>query len=260
MPNDYIVKPVHKALQVLLFIGSARRPLTLTEISYQMHIPKTTVFRYLQTLCSHRFVTHDLETDCYQLGLRLWELGQAVGESLRIREIALPLMQELRDRFNETVNLGVIDGREVVYVEIAESNYSLRMRAEIGGRDPIYSTALGKAILAFLPDNQWPQHLPARLTARTTNTLTTLAALRHDLLLTRERGYSLDQGENEDGAYCVGAPIRDHRGRVIAAVSISAPASRLTAERKQEVAMAVMATAAAVSRRSGFDPERSTAH
>ena len=256
MANDYIVKPVHKAIQVLLFIGSARRPLTLTEISYQMHIPKTTVFRYLQTLRAHTFVTYDTETDCYQLGLRLWELGQAVGENLRVREIALPLIQALRDRFNETVNLGVIDGREVVYVEMAESNYALRMRAEIGGRDPIYSTALGKAILAFLPDAQWPQHLPARLVARTANTLTTLAALRHDLLLTRERGYSLDQGENEDGAYCVGAPIQDHRGRVIAALSISAPASRLTAERKLEVAIAVTDTAAAVSRRLGFDAAR----
>jgi DNA-binding IclR family transcriptional regulator len=121
------------------------------------------------------FVTHDPDTDLYRIGLRVWELGQALHEPLRIREIALPPMRKLRDQFNETVNLGMLDGPEVVYLEIIESRRSLRMQAQLGGRDPVYSTALGKAVLAFKPEDQWIPHLPSNLTARTERTITSLA-------------------------------------------------------------------------------------
>jgi DNA-binding IclR family transcriptional regulator len=247
MSSDYIVKPVQKALQVLLHLGRAERPLTLTELSHQLCIPKTTIFRYLQTLVASGFVAHDTTNDQYHLGLRLWELGHAASANVEVRTIALPWMRELRDQFNETVNLGVIEGKEVVYVEIVESHYSLRMHAKIGGRDPIYSTSLGKAVLAFVPERHWARHLPSRLTPRTSNTLTTMASLRQDLLRTRERGYAIDYGENEDGAYCVGAPIMPPSQSPTAAISVSAPASRLNEAARQNIVAAVLATAARIS-------------
>jgi DNA-binding IclR family transcriptional regulator len=254
MSNDYIVKPVYKALQVLLRLAAAEEPMGVTELAHHTKLSKTMVFRYLRTLQALDLVTVEKNSERYQAGLRLWEMGQQVGKRLPIREIALPIMRELRDHFNETVNLGVLDGRSVVYVEIVESHQALRLQATVGSRDMVYSTALGKAMLAFLPESDIPNHVPSRLTPRTSNTLTTLTALRHDLLLTRERGYALDKGENEEGAYCVGAPIRDHQGRVVAALSIASPAFRVNEAFKQEIPATIIAAAATITQRLGYRP------
>jgi IclR family acetate operon transcriptional repressor len=247
--QPYVVKPVFKALQVLIALGDERRPLTLTEICHRVRLPKTTVFRYLQTLAQCGFVTHDRQEDMYHLGARLFELGQLAGQQLRIRDVALPIMVGLRDRFNETVNLGILDSFDVVYVEMVESHHSLRMQATLGSRDPAYSTALGKAILAFIDEPA--RHLPARLMPRTVFTLHTRAAVMQALGLAQKQGYALDDQENEDGARCVGAPIFEYPGRVIAAISVSAPASRLGREQVDEVAAAVREAAAAISRQLG---------
>jgi IclR family acetate operon transcriptional repressor len=252
MSNSYIVQPVYKALQVLRCLGDERRELALSEICYRVDLPKTTVFRYLQTLCACGFVTHDHDTDLYRIGLRVWELGQLVHEPLRIREVALPAMRVLRDRFNETVNLGVLDGPEVVYLEIIESRRSLRMQAQLGGRDPVYSTALGKAVLALKPEDQWPAHLAADLAPRTERTVTSLARLRQDLDQARERGFAIDDEENEEGARCIAAPIVNHLGQPLAAVSLSAPAGRLSDRVIAKAAPAVKETAAKISQRLGY--------
>jgi IclR family acetate operon transcriptional repressor len=195
------------------------------------------------------FINHDRREDMYQLGARLFELGQLAGQQLRIRDIALPAMSALRDRFNETVNLGILDGHDVVYVEMVESHHSLRMQATLGSRDPAYSTALGKAMLAYLDDPA--RHLPARLTQRTVFTLHTKSSVLASLARVREQGYALDDQENEDGARCIGAPIFEYPGRVAAAISLSAPATRLRSDQVAEVATAVRAAAATISRQLG---------
>ncbi|MCC6458112.1 MAG: IclR family transcriptional regulator [Caldilineaceae bacterium] len=247
--QPYVVKPVFKALQVLIALGDEQRSLTLTEICHRVRLPKTTVFRYLQTLAQCGFVTHDRQADMYHLGARLFELGQLAGQQLRIRDVALPVMVALRDRFNETVNLGILDGYDVVYVEMVESHHSLRMQATLGSRDPAYSTALGKAMLAFIDEPA--RHLPARLMPRTTFTLHTRASVMKALAQARKEGYALDDQENEDGARCVGAPIFEYPGRVTAAISVSAPASRLGRDQVGDVAAALCAAAATISRQLG---------
>jgi IclR family KDG regulon transcriptional repressor len=249
--NKYIVQPVYKALQVLRVLGDERRELALSEICYRVDLPKTTVFRYLQTLCACGFVTHDPNTDLYQIGLRVWQLGQTLQEPLRVREVALPLMRELRDQFNETVNLGVLDGLEVVYLEITESRRSLRMQAQLGGRDPVYSTALGKVVLAHMPESQWYQHLPSELTPRTDRTVISHTSLRQAIELARERGYALDDEENEEGARCIAAPIFNLQNQAIAAISLSAPASRMSDRLMMKAAGAVKHTAGLISKQLG---------
>jgi DNA-binding IclR family transcriptional regulator len=248
----YVVKPVLKALQVLVVVGEERRPLALKEICYRVRLPKTTVFRYLQTLAAAGFVTYDVTQDVYHAGHRLFELGQLAGEQLRIRDVALPFMRQLREQFNETVNLGILDGLDVVYVEMVESHRSLRMQATLGSRDPSYSTALGKAMLAYVEPSQWEGKLPAKLAARTHKTLATAAELKANLAVVRKEGFALDDGENEDGARCVGAPIFDSLGQVKAAVSVSAPASRMDDARLRQVAQMVREVALAISRQLGF--------
>lgn len=253
MPTSrYLVQPVAKALQVLDALGQTEASLTLSEVSRRVRLPKTTTYRYLHTLCASGLIAHDPDTDHYRLGLRLWELGQHVGNQLQMRQLALPYMAQLRERFNETVNLGVMDGTEIVYVEMVPSTFTLRMNATLGGRDPAYATSLGKAILAHLPPEQWRAHLPQRLIRRTPHTLVSLAALKTDLLATRARGYARDAGENETGARCVGAPIFHRSGLAVAALSVSAPAARLDDSREAEVALAMMHAARAISAQLGY--------
>lgn len=255
MTDGYIVKPVAKALQTMIVLGEAGRDLSLAELCHRVDIPKTTVFRYLQTLVAYGFIRHEAETDRYGLGLRLWGLGQSVVAGSRLQEVAIQPMEALRDEFDETVNLAVLDGQEIVYLGMAESRRPLRMQAQLGGRDPVHTTSLGRAILAFLPDERWPKHLPARLSSRTPQTISSLPSLRRELMETRNRGYAIDNGENEEGSRCVGAPIRDQRGEVVAAVSLAAPASRFDAGREEEIATAVVSAAQLISRLLGYADE-----
>ncbi len=245
--HAYIVQPVYKALQLLDCLAAEQRALSLKEISYLSGFPKATTYKYLCTLQVSGLVARDDSTNLYRLGARLWELGQLVGGQLDVCKVALPHMQQLRDQFNETINLGVLEGQEVVYVEMVESRLSLRMQARLGSRDPAYSTAIGKAILSRLPAEQWQHHLPRQLTRRTRHTLTSLEALQLDLRQTRARGFARDCEENEAGARCVSAPILDARHVPVAAISLSAPAMRFEDGLEPAVAKAVVASAAAIS-------------
>lgn len=254
--SDYLVKPVFKALQVLDCLGQEKRELSLSQICRRLNLPKTTTYRYLHTLVASGLVAHNPEADSYRLGLHLWELGQLVEAQLHIRQVALPFMEQMRDRFNETVNLGILDGTEIVYVEMVQSKLALRMHATLGGRDPAYSTAMGKAILAHLPGRQWREHVPPRLSRRTAKTLTSIATLKDELMATRKRGFARDDGENEEGARCIGAPILNQRGAVVAALSISAPAARLNDKREPAVVSAVIETAREISQRLRYHVAR----
>lgn len=251
---DYIVKPVYKALQVLRCLGEAEQPLSLGEVCRRSGLPKSTAFKYLRTLRESGFATHDADTDTYRIGLLVWELGQLSTDQSRVRELALPEMRKLHRTFDETVNLAVPDGKDAVYLEMIESTRALRMQARLGARDPLYSTAVGKAMLATMPDETWRQRVPHQLSARTAATITTIAALRKELERTKERGYALDRGENEPDASCVAAPVLDRRGRVVAAISVSAPDTRLDEALLDRAARAVIEAGRTCSRRLGYRP------
>ena len=134
-----------------------------------------------------------------------------------------------------------------------ESRRSLRMQARSGGRDPVYTTSLGKAMLAFLPETEWPIHLPERLIERTSQSLTDYADLRREPLQTQGQGYAIDENENEDGVCCVGVPIFNHQEQVVAAISISAPASRVNNDLQQEMTEALLEIAQEISQSLGHN-------
>lgn len=252
--GDYIIKPVYRALMLLQSVGEARRDLTLGEISTLTGIPKTTAFKYLRTLCARGFLEHDRERDRYRPGLTLWRLGQLSDDREAIRQVATPFIHELRDRFEETVNLGILDCREIIYLDVAESRRSLRMQAAIGQRDTTYSTGLGKAILAFLDGDQWRQHVPERLTARTANTVTSMKELEKELRTVRTHGYAVDRGENEEGLICIAAPILARNARVAAALSVSMPASRCTNTVQRQIVSALIEATGSASHKLGHVP------
>jgi DNA-binding IclR family transcriptional regulator len=250
-PDDgdrYAVQPVLKAMQVLRLVCEASEPATLNQLVLAAGLPKTTVFRYLRTLASLRFIEHDAESDRYRPGIGLWWLSHASSPYETLRQACRPHMKRLRQRFNETVNLGVLSGGEVFYLDVVESERSLRMQATIGASDPLHSTALGKVFLAFRPKSQVEVLLPHTLEKLTDRTIVDRSQLVEQLEIIRTTGYAIEIGENEDGSYCIAAPIRDGRGVAVAAMSISAPISRLDEQSRQTICASLMTACGEVGR------------
>lgn len=245
-----------RALGALLRIGeSGSRGLTLAECSASLGYSKPTVHRILRTLANRGFLRVDRERGLYTLGVANLRLGMAFLEQLDLRSEALPTLRELGDRTGETVHLGVLDGSDVVYIEKVESKHAVRMFSQIGRTMPAYSTGVGKAILAYLPDEDLERALPKRLEARTRATITDRKELLRHLAEVRRRGYSTDEVENEEGIRCVGAPVFDHTGAACAGISVAGPANRVTPDRTLELGELVQGSALAISRRIGFDVE-----
>lgn len=225
--QTYLVQPVLKALKVLEFVAERGRTVTLSDVTSSVRLPKTTAFRYLRTLANAGFVTHHPADDRYEIGPRLRALSHPDQRIERLRRLVLPVMAALGRTFNETVNLGVQSQGSVIYIEMIESNRSLRMQARIGERHPLHSTALGKAILAHLPDDERALFLSQPLRPMTGRTVTDGVALAQQLRLIVRRGFAVEVGENEEGSMCIGVPILDQTGYPLAAVSISAPERRM---------------------------------
>jgi IclR family acetate operon transcriptional repressor len=241
----YVVKPVRKALQLLDVLEAEGRALTLSEVAERAALPKTTAFRYLYTLRAAGLVAQPEGAEAYAVGHRLAVSPARDRAILGLKQAALPEMQKLQRRFNETVNLGIVEGGAVVYLAMVGSTRSLRMEAAVGARDPLHSTSLGKAILAARPPGHQADDLPPRLARRTAQTLTTRAALAGDLAATAQRGYALDLEENEVGAHCVAAAIPN--SAPAAAISISGPVQRLPVETLPRLGAALVQAAAAIA-------------
>jgi DNA-binding IclR family transcriptional regulator len=243
-------KALVKGLALVEVVSAARRPVRVGELVEASGLPRPTALRLLDALVEHRVLVLDA-AGAYRLGPRLAVWGQGYLEGLDVREHAEDLMRELSQRTRETCFLGVRDGRCVLYVAKADSPQAVRPAARIGTRNPLHSTGIGKTLLAFGPAEAAEEYVLGPLEARTPNTLTEPAALAAELARTRERGYAIDDVENEDGVRCVAAPVRDHTGAVVAALSVSAPAYRFALEDLPGLAPLVLATVRELSARIG---------
>lgn len=223
----YDVAVLQKALDLLQVL--AEEPgLGLSELSERTGASKASTYRMLATLEGRGFVAKSPDTRKYSPGARLVALSCAVMARLDLARAARPAMEALLDAFGETVNLGILADGEVLYVHILESPRDLRMAAQVGARDALHSTALGKALLSGVPASEARELLGRyRRHAVTPHTVTALEDLMHQLALVVDRGYAIDDEENELGARCVAAPVRDAAGRAIAAISVSGPVTRM---------------------------------
>lgn len=232
---------------------SIREPeLGVTELAGRLGIGKSTVHRLLATLLSEDLVEQDPATGRYRLGLAVHDLGSAVSAGSSLHAAVLLPMGDLRDRTGETVQVGVLDGRDVVYVERLDSANTLRLFVDVGRRSEANATGTGKCLLAFLPPDHLDRLLEGwELRRRTPHTITNHADLRRDLLKIRRLGYAMTQNESEMGVLSVAAPIRDTAGRVIAAISVAGPAQRME-QALPSITRAVSEAGAAASRRLGW--------
>lgn len=243
---------VVKAFSILDALASKGKDgASLTEIAEHLQVSKSTAHRYLTTLERLGTVEHD-ERDRFRLGIKLVELAGVILRNNDLRNQSEAILNELAAQTQETIHLGVPSETEVVYIAKIDSSHSIQMRSSIGGRVPMHCTALGKAILAYAPSTLVEQVIHQGLTRRTPRTITSPETLRAELERVRAQGFSVDLEENEAGVCCVGAPVFNHDGKVIGAISISGPAQRLIYERCIELGPLVREAAQRVSRRMGY--------
>lgn len=252
--QTYTIHVLDKALDLLELLGTSSSPLSLAEISQRLKLPKSSVFRYLFTLEARGYVKRLPDSDKYRLGLKLLELGSQAISQFDMRDAALPVMRGLLESFSEMVNLAVIDGYEVIYIEVLPGKtYSIQIVGHPGQRQLAHSTALGKAMLAYWPEDRIDQLIAQHgLPAFTPHTITTIDALKAALEQVRVLGYALDDEESVMGVRCVGAPIFDHRGQAVAAISLSAPDHRMPPQQLEIVCRELVAGAATISSQLGY--------
>ena len=253
--SDTILGTLDKGLHVLIVLSEAPGSgLTLTELCAQVGMHRTTMFRILATLQTRDFVTRDEDSGRYQIGLRVLGLASGLLRRLDIRQIARPVLQELRQRTQELVYLTVLDHGEVVTVESFDSNQMISLRADIGDRRPAYCSASGKAILAYLPEAEVDRILAAGMPALTQRTITSPAVMHHHLAEIRSRGFAFDDEERMEGLRCVAAPIFNADGYALGATSIAVPLMRAPWPRLHELAHEITVAASEISQQLGHVP------
>ena len=226
---------LHKALDILETIRSSRSGMSLTDLARAAGIPKPTVYRILATMESRGYLARN-EASRYRITRKFFELQSEESEEQLLLREAQPVMERLAGSCRETLNLGILDAGEVVVVSTIESPQAIRMSSKIGNRRQLHSTALGKVLLSGLPDKELQRLIRLKgLPRLTPYTLVTKQALLAEVAQVRKEGFARDNEENEPGGCCIGAPILGPGGRVIAALSISAPVFRMNAERVQSL-------------------------
>ena len=256
-PRSSNVQAIEKSCKILDLLSRGNGSYSIREISHALKLPKPTIHRILHTLCSSGFVLQDPDSKDYFLGFRLVELGQAVLNRIDFRKEAEPFLNDLADSVQETVHLAQLDDGKIVYLDKVEKigvPTGLRMASRIGSRNYAHSSALGKVLLAFAPDDKRIEIFKQKgLPKLTENTITKLDQLQAHLTQVQFKGFAVDDEENEKGIRCVAAPVRDYRGEVIAAISISGPTVRMTIERiDRELTAHVVSAAEKISQKLGY--------
>jgi len=242
------IQVIERLARLLDVIAGHEDPVSLKILSAETGLHPSTAFRILSSLAEHGFVERTTRGN-YQLGVKLMQLGSRVSSGVDIRKIALPLMEKLRDRLDETINLTVREDDEVVYIERTLAKRMIRVEQVIGSRAPLHVTAVGKLILGDQGEAACRSYAKrSKLPAYTVNTHTKVAALLEDCNAAAKRGYALDNEEAELGVGCIGTLIRDAGGHVVAGLSVSAPIER----RRSEWIAQVMETGAQISKQLGY--------
>lgn len=239
------------SLAILESFDEARTVRSLAQISRQLGIPKATALRTLRALEQKHYVTRDAATGSYALGPGVLTLAQRYLHQYDTVPVLRPLLADLASKTGETAHFGILQGGEVVYLEIAESPQRVRAYVLRGDRLPAHCAAAGKAILAHAPQEALDAFLAQGLPRLTPFTITERSAFLRELRVTKQRGYGLNIGEWMEDVTGVSAPIFDHSGKVQGAVGVAGPISRLNAREARRVGLTVRDCAARASQRLG---------
>ncbi len=245
------VQSIKRACKILDILSESNLPLGVSEISERAGLPKSTVYRILQTLLKCGYVAQNHER--YHLGINALRIGEAYKQQSGLGSIANPIMETLWKVTGETVHLVVRNQFRAYYLKKIESTHPVRMFSRVGEPLSLYSTAAGKAMLAYISPKEFEVYKNStRLLPKTSKTITSWDKLIKELEKIRILGYSVDDMENEEGIRCVGAPIFNLTGNVIGAISISAPAYRFDTIKIQKFGELVKEAANKISENLGY--------
>lgn len=250
------IQSVLHIVAVLDYLCNCDGEAGVTEISKATGVHKSTASRILSTLESRSLVSRNEWNSKYSLGMRLVEYARRKLDQIDVLSCARPYLERLVETTSETAHLALLDHHEIVYIDKVDTPQTLMMRSRVGNRAPAHSTALGKAMLADLSDEALDALFEERELPRlTSNTIADLNTLKEHLRRIGERGYALDDEENENGIRCAAAPIKDFSCRIIAAMSVSGPTVRVSRQRLEEIGRLVADSAAQLSQALGYRQE-----
>ena len=244
---------ITKVLTILELLDRAPHGLQLRDLAEQTGLNKSTVHRFASHLEAEAYLFRD-QSGTYTLGPKLSKMGGGSSFQATLCNICRPTVERLWKTTEETINLAVLDGSDVLYIDVLETAHTFRLVSTIGMRRPFHCTSLGKAIVASIDDEQLKERLFANIQfgeARTPKSITSLSRLKRDLLNIKERGFALDEGEAVTGIRCLGAAIIGADGKPVAALSVSGPMVRVTKDRLPEFATELRKAVREISARLG---------
>jgi IclR family acetate operon transcriptional repressor len=254
--RTYTITSLQRGLRLLSLFALEEKGLSASDVARLSNLPVSTVHRFLVNLESTGFLSCDT-AGIYQLGIACVSLGQAARGQLDVRRASLPHLQELNHRTRETVHLTVRHGLFAVYVEKLDSPEPLRIHSRIGATIPLYCTAVGKVLLAYLPESEREKVLEhLELKRFTENTASNLQELQVELERTRKNGFACDLEEHELHIRCIAAPIWDHSGVVNASLSVTGPAVRMSTARLRQIAPLIREAGLKISAQLGFQTNK----
>jgi IclR family acetate operon transcriptional repressor len=251
------VQSVDRSLELLEAMANLG-DVALTDLADATGLPPSTVHRLLATLVVRGWATRDQVTHRYRVGNRLLTVASAAHDRTdRLRELVRPYMERVLDEYDETVNLAVLDGSVIIYVDQVESSRPVRMFSRVGNRVPAHASAAGKALLAFRSEPELDIFLANEpFSALTPRTITDVESLRREVARVRGRGYALDREEYDEGVRCVAAPLLDYTGMACAAMSVSGPTARVKRHDTQKVGTHIAEIAREASAALGYTAGR----
>lgn len=247
------MKSLGKVMRILDAFSTLRRTATVTEVAEQTGFPKSTTHRLLASMRDHGLLDQPEQGEGYRLGMKLFELGNTVLANMELHREARPHVDALARQGGQTVHLAVFDGYRAIVIHRADALPERAFSPTTIEQAPTHCTSVGKAILAFQSAATVQRIVSAGLKRFTENTITDPQALLDALAEIRDRGYALDENEHQLGLRCVGAPIRNQAGAVVAGISLTGPSWKLSTAELDSLALIVIHHADAISAALGFD-------
>ena len=248
----YLINSILRASNILKCFSGDKTHFKITELARHLGLDRSTTYRILLSLEKAGFVEKD-EAGTFSLGLAAFEIGNAYLMQTDLIQVSKPIMADLASKVQETVHLAVLSDIEIVYVDKVDSPRTLGVISKLGQRGPLHCTSLGKTLLAFQPEDEQARIIQRiRMNPFTSRTITTKPRLIEELRIIKKQGYALDRREIEEDVECIGAPILNHIGNVIAALSISGPQRKIGTPREKEFIRDVVEAAATISAKMGY--------
>jgi len=251
--DRYLINSILRACKILKSFSGEKAHFKMGDLARELRLDRSTTYRILLSLEKAGFVEKNEEEGTYSLGLAAFEIGNAYLLQTDLIRVSKPVMTDLAAKAQETVHLAVLSDTEIVYVDKVDSPRTLGVMSKLGQRGPLHCTALGKSLLAFQPEDEQVRILQKiKMPALTSRTITSKEKLKEELKAVKKQGFALDRREIEEDVECIGAPIFNYLGSVVAALSISGPQRKMGTPREKQFIQDVVKAAAQISAKMGY--------